>query len=499
MKTVNIDYLCVISEDHGKTVFNTVEIPASVVLVGKLEELVEKNEATLLDLQALMSDAFQSPERAAVSYVSPNSYCCAYIDYAIFPRAISPDEQIKIVSQKAEELRKDFAQSYGQVKPTDSSRYNTALAAYVNNGCAQYMKWLKNNYLREAKRFICARNYYNTLMKVREREEVRMYSTDTIGWTEFTYKVTDDISIHVSTNFGYGSASYFYLSLRYKGIDILPYSHIVKYYYADMRDILRFTRNYAPAHKSWHTAFSFVEETANLAAGSPKEFVRKWIMEEIRKMVSGLKKILEQPDEYIQEMLNETGNQADSHYLTVRHMYWGEKRRFEAYPSEMSLVLRSEKISGALDFLDNLTSLAETLPEIYAFISEIKETAMAILPQIDATIDKLTRETGALQEEKESKKEQLSSIKAMLEPHDKAIDEMYEGRCDDQLSQSRSYFEDRYEQEHAEYSDIKKEEAELCTEIAALAREMYMRSSFRSSLVDCAARITAEKMESEAA
>ena len=49
-----------------------------------------------------------------------------------------------------------------------------------------------------------------------------MWSTDTRGWSDFSYKVTDDVTITLGTNFGFGSAAYFKLNLRYKGINILP-------------------------------------------------------------------------------------------------------------------------------------------------------------------------------------------------------------------------------------------------------------------------------------
>lgn len=41
-KTANIDYLCVIRENNGKTTFETIDIPVSTDLVTKLEGLTKK-------------------------------------------------------------------------------------------------------------------------------------------------------------------------------------------------------------------------------------------------------------------------------------------------------------------------------------------------------------------------------------------------------------------------------------------------------------------------
>ena len=106
-----------------------------------------------------------------------------------------------------------------------------------------------------------------------------MYSTDTLGWSDFTYKVTDDVTITIGTNFGYGQSSYFHLGLCYKGIDVLPYSFVTKYYYANMADIIRYTRLYEVKHDSWNVAFEFVERMANLATANPDAFIEETIVE----------------------------------------------------------------------------------------------------------------------------------------------------------------------------------------------------------------------------
>ena len=216
-----------------------------------------------------------------------------------------------------------------------------------------------------------------------------MFSTDTLGWSNFTYQVTDEIIITLGTNFGYGKASYFRLGLSYKGIDILPYSYMVKYYYANRRDLLRYTRLYDVAHDSWNLAFSFVEKAANMASESAEEFVRHWILNEVEDMVHRLHGVLENPDDYIQDILNKTGEKADCDYFTVRNMYSNEKRRYGVFPEEMTMAIRSEKLTGALDFLGNLSALSATLPEIEAYIAEIKEMAVAIIPELDEMVKKL--------------------------------------------------------------------------------------------------------------
>ena len=44
--------------------------------------------------------------------------------------------------------------------------------------------------------------------------------------------VTPNFSVEIKTNFGYGSVSYFYTKLKYKNIEITPFSEWVDYEFA---------------------------------------------------------------------------------------------------------------------------------------------------------------------------------------------------------------------------------------------------------------------------
>lgn len=489
VKTVNTDYLCVITENAGKTCFKTVDIPKSVELVSKLEGLAENDNATLLDLQSQMDIAFSSNDRSPINYISPFAYSDSYINLTTYPEPLSFAEYSKLISQKIDNYREEFSKRHEIIKASNPDQFQEELNSYIKSECAKYKTALKMRYLKTAKRYICAKNYMKTLIKVRGQKDVKMYSTDTLGWSNFTYQVTDDITICLGTNFGYGNSSYFRLCLRYKGIDILPYSYMVEYYYADRRDLLRYTRLYNVTHDSWSIAFSFVEETANLAANSAKEFVRTWILNEVHEMVYGLQGMLEAPDSYIHGLLEKAGKLTECDYLSVRNMTWAEKSRFGAYPAEMSLAVRAEKVTGALDFLENLASLADTLPEIDASIEDIKAMAVSILPEVKTMVERLTKEVAMLHEKRAAKEEKLSIIKHFLEPHEKNIDALYEKRGDDKKCSPRSEFEGQYAKLHKEYKEKKVEESELSSVISKASTEIQMRSLFCSELQDCVDRV----------
>ena len=79
---------------------------------------------------------------------------------------------------------------------------------------------------------------------------VLAYSHRRVGWASPDFNLNDDIKVVYLTNFGYGSASYFFLQIYYKGIGILPYSQWIHYRKACASDIIRIIVLLAIRHHS---------------------------------------------------------------------------------------------------------------------------------------------------------------------------------------------------------------------------------------------------------
>lgn len=488
-KTANIDYLCVIRETGKRTTFETIDIPASTDLVSTLEGMVDNDSASVLDMQSHLNYAFPEEEQKYMNYVSPFSYGSSYIEGTTYPASMSYQEYKDSLSARAESLTETFEEKNQYLLAQNPAAYSRRLSEFVEKGIADYKVGLKKEYLRKAQRFIMAKNYTRTLGSIKGDPDIRMYSTDTLGWSDFKYRVTDDITIDLGTNFGYGSASYFRLCLKYKGIDILPYSFVVKYYFANRRDILRYTRMYDVAHDSWNLAFDFVEKTANLAAEDAEQFVREYILGEIQQMMHGLEKILQDPNAYASSLAKKAGQRAECHFLTVRNMNFAEQKCYGVYPGEMSMVIKAEKITGALDFLDNMKKLSESIPEIQDSIDEIKSMSQALLPEIISQIAVLVDEIAVLQEKKASAERKLAGLKVKAEPHVKRIDVLFEIKAKKVKALSRATVEAEYLQKHSDYAVLKAEMDKTREKLDQICNELRLRDGFRSSLSDCVQRV----------
>ena len=498
MPTVNQDYLCLINVENGVTCFEKVDIPQSAELVSALEQMAANPNQTVMDMQSRMNIAFPPASRGYINYVSPSPYYASYICGTSYPKSRTLDEYNAEMERKSEEYSEEFEHKYAVMKSENPGLFFQRQAAFLDVKMKEYAESVKKSYLSSAKRYIMARNYTVTLNAAKSRPGVRMYSTDTLGWSDFTYKVTDDVTITIGTNFGYGQSSYFHLGLRYKGIDILPYSFVAKYYYASMADIIRYTRLYEAEHDSWNVAFEFVERMANLAAADPEAFINEVIVNEVKEMIGGLRTILESPRRFMDSCAEQAGVATRCNYVTVRNMYRTERSTYEAYPQEMSMAVKAEKITGALDFLDNLRKLSEQIPGIGDAATQICEMASGIVPEIESMMRRLEAELAILDTRLEAKRKELGGVKSEMKPHDDAIERLYEEAKEKDGDASRYDIREEYARQHEDYLRLRNQCWALESEIVKLENERRQRASFRTRLGKCVDKVKEAELKAAA-
>ncbi len=498
MPTVNQDYLCLINVKNGVTCFEKVDIPQSAELVSALEQMAVNPNRTVMDMQSRMNIAFPPASRRYINYVSPSPYYASYICGTSYPKSRTLEEYNAEMERKSQEYSEEFENKYTTLKSENPGQFFLRQSAYLEDKMKEHAESLKKSYLSATKRYIMAHNYTETLTAAKSRRGVRMYSTDTLGWSDFTYKVTDDVTITIGTNFGYGQSSYFHLGLCYKGIDVLPYSFVTKYYYANMADIIRYTRLYEVKHDSWNVAFEFVERMANLATANPDAFIEETIVNEVREMLDGLRAIIESPRRFMDTFAGHAGETSRCNYLTVRNMYRTERSTYETYPQEMSMAVKAEKITGALDFLDNLRKLSEQVPGIGDAAAQICDMASSIVPEIESMMRRLEAELAHLDTRLEAKRSELEGVKAEMRPHDDAIERLYEQAKEKDGDASRYDIREEYARQHDAYLKLRNQYWAIESEINKLESERRYRASFRTRLGKCVEKVRETELKEAA-
>jgi hypothetical protein len=208
------------------------------------------------------------------------------------------------------------------------------------------------------------------------------YSHRQSGWSNPRFQLSQDLSLEISTNFGYGRSSYFYVMLIFKDIAIAPFSDWIYYQYAKSFEIIRYSQSYPLNNGYWIDAMEYSKEACNLSITDEEEFIKKHIIKECEQMVDGLEEILK---------LNK-----------ICFKIFGTNDEYELEFDEPHLLIqfRGEKISGALDFIEKIKEYNKVTSS-HSVIDKIEKLNKIIQPQLMEEIEIISKKLLKLNDDLE--------------------------------------------------------------------------------------------------
>lgn len=230
---------------------------------------------------------------------------------------------------------------------------------------------LKNNILEKLELWFKVFDIEIAYEKAKETSNVLAYSHRISGWSNPEYRITDNLTQVIITNFGYGRSSYFYSLITYKNIQITPLSDWIYYIYAHYADVIRYTRRHYTRHgkpviknQYWSNAMDFTQTAANISLKSEDEFIEKYIISECEAMVNGLETIY-RDNEF--KFLNGEIENKDWYTLKLEG--------FEL------MDFKTEKILGALNFINKIIEYNDIIPT-KKYIPRIKSLCEKFIPNV---------------------------------------------------------------------------------------------------------------------
>lgn len=374
---------------------------------------------------------------------------------------------------------------------TDEKKYNEEISKLSISEKKNYNLRKKKSFISNATRYIYALEYNRTLNMLLRQDKVKMCSLEEIGWQSHVFRINDDVKVDLRTNFGYGRSSYFLVKLTYKDIDVIPYTHIVNYYYANAVDIIRCTESFHPERDNWEPVMSLVADAANSANQSTSSFVRIYIIEECRAMVSELRRLYDNP----QFIYNKISKIHHGHLsiINVRDISSYEKAQYGIYPDEVVFTFKCEKLTGALLFLNNLERQVEFIPAIQKYIDELKTMNTNLVSEIDQRIPLIKKEIDKAENKKKILNNRIKEIDEKLKPHKTKIKKEVE-RIKKKKEAAGGFVNvyviesevtDALCKNNSEYRVLKDQYDEIDNEIRMLNSEIGSRESFINRLNDC--------------
>lgn len=231
-------------------------------------------------------------------------------------------------------------------------------------------------------------SFAHTIKKLKEKykDNLIAHSHRFGGWTSFTWNFNNDIKFVVATNFGFGSNSYFELSIYYKGLKLAPYSKLVKYRYANFTSITSHTYDYHFIYSEWEKLMDDALSFYNAVVEKKENQIFTWLSSHLDKMTSELENFIDSSYCYFDNYIKETN------YSSVYY-----RKSSERVEGDDFWRIKSNKITEALLFLDNIKLLPfQVNPTQYIErICRINET---FLPKLIEKINSLEIEITQIEE-----------------------------------------------------------------------------------------------------
>lgn len=480
---VNEQFVLVLKEDanHLLTIHQH-PIASSDVIVSKIEAIVKNPHKTLWDLFSEVECYLNYDKEYKLCF--PYGYRETFIEPAKCPGMVTYNSY----NDSVEEYRKSIEASH-KYKQLDELRKETYLKKRLSTFEEDFSlkeRSRKKKYAEKAIRFIQCKKLNKAISEVKKDKYTKMYSSDSIGWTTFEYPITDEINVMLNTNFVYGKSAYFYLTVKYQDIVLIPYSDLVNYYYANMKTLISYTRSYACNRNSWNFALRFVADFANEAKISPRRFIHKYMVSEITEMMKGLRATIRNPEEVLKNIKEHHLDYID--FSVIRPFMHEDEKIFKMMPKESISVFKAEKISGALLFLNSLKQLQSFWSEVSDIIAEIRDMNASIKPEVESVVENITNDIIPLEEKQEHNYKQLDNIKKKISFHKFWI------QLQIKKSRERTKQEviDNYKAKHPIYVDLLDEREDLQLRIDNLDVIISRRKSLLKRMKKCLNRINKE-------
>lgn len=348
---INFDYILALKSNEGTLSIDKIEISRQNSLIDKLFEMYESSYYDASNMHNLARNSFWSIDDIyplCLGY----SYNASYIDDITFPE-LNVAEYHKEINDKKFHISNCYKNGYID--------YANRLQGQLNH----FIKQSKEYYLKHILQYIYAYDYNNTLMQSNIQKKYKIFSSEIHGRFSYETIVNEDLKILTLTNFCYGSSSYFHIIVKYKDIELLPLSEWVKYYCAGYNSIMRYTRSYYCVRESWEHAMHFIEGFVNKAIKNPYEFVRNDVLLEVNHLMDGLEEIFHIKQDNFKKILDVNHiDDDDKRYIGIssaRHANEQDRQYYKIKKSECAMIYKMEKISGAINFLNNLKKISANL------------------------------------------------------------------------------------------------------------------------------------------
>lgn len=381
-RDINVSALYVLKVDsNGEFFTDYLSIESNSALLESLKELRIRLRNLTIDKSLSKVDIYNAKKQMIIDYwvsIKNNyaylfgfrNYCSKISSSYVSMPGISNDFEFEIMP---------FDETVNEIRIKKGASYTTFDDLFNN--------FFESYFIEEAYK------------KCINDSSIKAYSHRRTGWIAYNFELNKIFAVNVKSNFGYGYANYFCVTLIFNGIPIIPYSRLVMYYRANLYQLIRHTWEYYIDDSSWELAFDMVKDACNNYKQNGRDnFVKAYLIDELEKLTSKLIEYLDVNKFELSE--NEYGN-----YI-VRNESRKRNVELTSYPL---IIFRGEKVAGSIVFIDSITKLNKFLPT-NKYVDIINRCCVKILPQFDKSLADLNLIIRRLEMDQKAENDSLEKI-----------------------------------------------------------------------------------------
>lgn len=371
-KKINEEFICVLVKNQQSNRVSLDFLPIINPLKGKIDKLKKLCYDSNSTLQDIISFIRHTPE---LNELTGHYNYCKYLNKPYQRVTANHQEIINVIIERQKLL----------LLNQEQNPKNFDLDGKINEFKAE----LAETYNLWGNAFAITKMY-----KIcNDDPRILTFSHRLSGFSNPIYQLTPNLSIEIKTNFGFGNASYFYTKLKYKNIEITPFSDWINYEFAQFSEIIRYTRTHILQNSKWLEAMKFTKEASNLSMENEITFVEKYIVDECEKMVIGL-----------ENLFRNTPIQCKNKYS--KEIYSIDKK------GHTLMEFKGEKISGALDFISKILEF-DKIVSIQNFVLRIINCNKIIQPLLVTELDEIRQKITVLNFQLEKIKSEYNLLNAI--------------------------------------------------------------------------------------
>lgn len=430
---INESFLAILKIDPKSKVIVLDTVPIENLFKAEIEKFHTLASDVNSSLEDIMSFLNKTP---SIEQLNDTYQYCKHLGSAFQRFTVNISNSVEAIKKRKELMLLN--------KKNNPEKYD------LEENVKRYKLELHNDFITWTKAYSIKRVY----KRCSNDPTILTFSHRIDGWADPFHKLNNDFSIQLKTNFGFGGASYFYTIIKYKNIEITPFSEWIEYEFANFSEIVRYTQSYLRDNSEWLEALTYARDACNVSIKSESEFVKKYIIDECEVMVKGLEEIF---------------NKENFSFKKRDHSSYVVDKRGHALVD-----FRGEKISGALEFISKILEFKGII-EIQSFIQRIERCNSIIQPMLVNEIIEMLSELNDLNQE-------MSVLKPKYEESQKLYSDFMQKKNDVRAKMTLEEDESEYQfsirvnlafhAEYPEFNDFNVEHDQVSKEFRLLSERI---------------------------